>query len=1511
MKYFFSAALAMMFLGSTQAQNSDWIEEMQDPNVNFYQVQQSFNSFWEGREIEKGKGWKQFKRWEAFTEERVYPDGARPEASILSTEFAKVQQQQQSSSNSNLGQWQAKGPFNGNPLGGVGRVNRVIFHPSNSQTVYACTPAGGLWKSTDGGSTWSTNTDLLPNLGVSDLAINPNNPQIMYLATGDRDAGDTYSYGVLKSTDGGTTWNPTGLTHNVTQQIRISDLYINPVNSNVVIASTRSGIFRTTDAGASWTSVQSGIFNEIVQQPGNPNVLFVSSIIFNSSDVYKSINNGLTWTQISNAGLPATGARRIELAVSKDDSTYVYALLANGSNGFLGLYRSTDAGVSWTQRSSTPNLLGWSTTGSDNGGQAWYDLALAVNPTNKNQVYVGGVNIWRSSNGGSSWSLNGHWFGGGGAPYVHADIHHLTFTPSGSSIYSGNDGGVYRRNDGGSSWTSLNNGMNITQYYRISAEGVDTNIVIAGAQDNGTHLLDNTWADVLGGDGMDCALDPSNPNVMYGSSQYGNFRKSSNRGASFTASFGIPNNVRGTGAWVTPIRVDPQHPDTLYIGYTRVYRSFNAGVTFTPVSPSNLTGGSDIDQIAISPSQSNVVYIAEGNNLWRSDNYASSFTNLSSNVVSSRTITQITVSPDDPLHVFITHSGYTSNQKIYESFDGGLTWTNLSLNLPNVPANTIAIQDNMGLYVGTDLGVFYKDANLSQWVPFNAGLPNVVVNDLEINYHDRKLKAGTYGRGVWQSPLYSDIVAPVAGIILPHAVCDGDTVTLKNNSSYTPTNWAWNISPNNVTYVNGTNQNSPNPQVTFTQSGIYNVSLTVSNSIGSTTTNIISGIAIGGFPLPFIEDFEATTSLDKWNIENPSPENWHRFTVGGSSPGTTALKADLFYNPDGPYSIVTPNLDFRGHDSTKLSFDYAYSGRIATSGDSLKVYIATNCSDNWTLLQAYGEDGSNNFITQNPTNFIFAPTSSADWCGNSGFGNCGEIDLSAYTNTEGVRIRFEAVSGNGNNMYLDNIQITGNPNTAPAAGFSGVQNACALTPINFMDQSYGSPSAYEWTFTGGTPAASTIKNPSIAYALAGTYAVKLKVTNALGTDSITKTSYVTIDPADSVSAILTASAMPICASDSLKVSAATLNAGTNATFEWYLNGVRVYSGANSSYDFTSLSNGDEIYLSLLSSEACAYPQQLISDTIIASVYTAVPVQITAPASLCTSDTPVTLTANPVGGVFSGFAVTGSSFDPSVAGAGNHILLYEYTDANGCANSSQVTINVSTPIPITLNSIPDVCEGANAFFLNFAQPAGGTFSGTGIRSNFFFPDSAGVGVHNVTYTFSSGGCASTSKSTTLTVRANPVKPVISVQGNSLVSTATAQTYQWFRNGNSLVGANAVTYTPTISGTYTVEAIDPAGCRTISDDFIFSGIGLDELNNALSFELFPNPATNEITIKLETQTAPDANLVIFNTIGQLVFTKSMEKSTKLTDKIDISNLPSGVYVLAIEGNNIKVRKTFIVE
>ena len=419
-----------------------WVDMMLDPSVNFYETQQEFENYWQNKSIEKGKGWKQFKRWENFIAPRVYPEGViKPE--MLYQEYNNLKQANNQFKMLPPNVWTQVGPDNV-PLEssgrkrGIGRVNTVAFHPTDPDIIYVGAPAGGFWKSLDNGQTWNTSTDFATNLGVSDIAINPNNADEIYIITGDRDGGDTYSYGLMKSLDGGNTFITTGLSFNILSGYRGNRVIIDPSNTNTIIVSTSNGIYRSTDAGVTFSQTFSGInITDIEFHPTNYNVIYGASN--GNTSIYKSTDNGLNWNQSAN-GLPSSGLSRACVAVTEDNPQVVYALFGASDNGFYGVYKSNDEGNSWSEQSTSPNLLGWSTTGSDNGGQAWYDLALAVSPNDENTLFVGGVNTWKSSDGGISWDINTHWTGSGGAEYKHADVHMLKYHPLNDFLYSGNDG---------------------------------------------------------------------------------------------------------------------------------------------------------------------------------------------------------------------------------------------------------------------------------------------------------------------------------------------------------------------------------------------------------------------------------------------------------------------------------------------------------------------------------------------------------------------------------------------------------------------------------------------------------------------------------------------------------------------------------------------------------------------------------------------------------------------------------------------------------------------------------------------------------------------------------------------------------------------------------------------------------------------------------------------------------------------------------------------------------------
>ena len=814
-----------------------WVDKMQDSTQNFYSIQQEFNNYWQNKTYERGKGYKAFRRWEWFMEPRVYPSGdlkygSRSKAfeefqNYLNQNPTLAQKIKSVNATSSTGNWTAKGPF-GSPINGdAGRLTFIRFMPGNTNTIFVGTGAGGMWMSTDGGANWSTNTNSLAVLGCSDLAIDPNNTNIMYLATGDIDAGDTYSTGILKSTDGGLTWNSTGLVWGVSSQRRIGRMLINPLLPSTLFAATSLGIYRTNNSGTTWTLVKSGNYKDMEYRSGDTSTVYAVT----ASSFFKSTTGGNTsasFVQIT-SGIPSGGARQV-VSVTPADPNYVYILRSASDNSFGGVYRSTNSGVSFTLMSNSPNIFGWDPNAGDTGGQGWYDIACGVSTTNKNEITCGGVNTWKSLDGGATWNLNTHWYGGGGVPYVHADLHAVEYI-SGTTCYLGTDGGIAVTTDGGVNWTTINGQMDIAQSYRIGQSTTTANYILSGHQDNGTNLLNGTtWKEVYGGDGADCFVDRTNNNTLVESYVNGDFNISNNGGNSWA---NITSGLTGTAAWIAPIIQSPHVANTYYCGYQQVFKTTNKGAAWTQMG--TITSGGQILYLAAAPSNSLVLYAATSGGLFKTTNGGTSWSTITTGLpTGSAQITRVAVDNTDANNIFVTFSGYSATNKVFTSVDGGASWVNISAGLPNLPVNCVIYTNNSNdaIYVGTDVGVFYRDGSMTSWTPFMTGLPNVVVNDFEIFYPTNKLRAGTYGRGVWESDLFSDPLAvPSANFSTSFSsACINVPFILSDQSSNTPTAWSWTLTGSSSAL-----SSVKNPTVTYSSSGVFTVSLISSNANGASS----------------------------------------------------------------------------------------------------------------------------------------------------------------------------------------------------------------------------------------------------------------------------------------------------------------------------------------------------------------------------------------------------------------------------------------------------------------------------------------------------------------------------------------------------------------------------------------------------------------------------------------------------------------------------------------------------
>ena len=915
------------YLGSAQ---KNWALDIHNEEKTLYEIQEDFENYWQNKTIDKGKGWKPFKRREAFMEPRVFPSGYFPYEQLYIEHKKLINQPKNTSQSQFEANWQAFGPTqvplqNNGTKRGVGRINNVTFDPNNNNILWVGSPSGGLWKSVDGGQNWSSNTDLLPNLGVSDIAIDPLNSDIMYIITGDRDSDDTYAYGLMKSIDGGMSWNSTGLSFNINSAYRGNRILINPNNTNILIVSTRKSgygeTYRSTDGGESWELVLQGP-NLISMEFNTSNPDQIYAVTTGTSKYYRSFDNGLTWENVTNdSGLPNSGNSRAVIGVTPANSNIVYVLYSSGGGGFGGLYKSSDGGYNFTLQSNSPNILSWEVDGSGNDGQGTYDLALAVSPYNENLIFTGGINIWKSTNGGIDFNICSHWYGAEGIEYVHADQHILKYNPSNGILYSGNDGGIYKSEDNGNFWTDISDDLQITQFYKIGISQTNYGLLLGGTQDNGTLRCnsENDWDAIRGGDGMECAIDPTDPSIMYSELYYGDIAISTNGGQNW-------DNIApdSDGAWITPYEIDQNNPNRIVIGYDNVYESLDYGSSWQMISGTFNNSGS-IDVISLT-TNNDVIYISESDNIYKTTNGGENWDNISSGLPNN-IITDIVVDPNNYNKIWLTFSGYSNENKVYYSNDGGINWINISNDLPNLPVNCIVLyQPQETLFVGTDIGVFYKDSTMNNWSLFNQGLPNVIVNELEYHINSNSLFAATYGRGVWVTSLPST-APPVASFNYSiDDECSG-LVSFYNTSNNSES-IEWFFGDNQIsTEENSTHQ--------YINDGTYEVKLVVNNLLGTDTLVQIINIDVLDLPNVIGNQSCTPTSLELYaeSSNQNSNINWYdsplngNLIYSGNTFTTDFLDATTSYYANYSEVIGSENIGSIAHEGSN-----EYSGSANSSG---------------------------------------------------------------------------------------------------------------------------------------------------------------------------------------------------------------------------------------------------------------------------------------------------------------------------------------------------------------------------------------------------------------------------------------------------------------------------------------------------------------------------------------------------------------------------------------------------
>ncbi|TRX60748.1 T9SS type A sorting domain-containing protein [Fulvivirga sp. M361] len=717
------------------AQAQDIFQLMQDDDIKVKKLERKGDRYFKNRDKGKGSGYKLYMRnlyWakrnadangEVISQTQVL-DECHSFQSSWDKRANRTSQRVQSSS-----EWKELGPFNWTRTRswspGLGRIVSIAVEPTEQQIIYAGSPGGGIWKTVDAGRSWRPLGDDMVNMFIWSIAIDPNNSNTVFLGNS---AGQ-----IMKSIDGGNSWSEIYRVSGTPRRILIHP------NSNIIFIGTTRSLYRSQNGGGSFSRVMNAKAEDVEFKPGNTNVVYACGDRF-----YRSTNGGASFSRIT-SGIVAN--ERMKLAVTPANPNIVYLVQKRGS-GFGRLYRSLDGGSSFSVRADYNSV----STRDVYFTQAARDMAITVSNTNANEVHLGGMNYSRSLDGGVSFNTMAAWNQPNDRSYVHADIEVLQYING--VIYFGTDGGIFRSTDRGNNCADLTQGgLAVRQYYRIGGAATDANMIVGGAQDNGTNIMNGAnrqFKEWLGADGMECFIDHKNKNVVYGTVQFGSLYKSTDGGNSI-GSISKPGDFRGE--WVTPFSMDPINNNTIYVGYGNLYKSNNGGRSGSWRNiTSSISIGGNLDEMAIAASNNNYIYIANGGRVWRTKNGQNSNPSWTEVSNFSGTVNYIAVDPKNPERVAIAASG----SRVYLSTNAGNVWTNIRGNLPNISAQCLVFDDTdvKGLYVGMQSGVYYTNDDLNEWVPFSTNLPGVLTSELEIHYPTRKIRVATYGRGIWESDLY-------------------------------------------------------------------------------------------------------------------------------------------------------------------------------------------------------------------------------------------------------------------------------------------------------------------------------------------------------------------------------------------------------------------------------------------------------------------------------------------------------------------------------------------------------------------------------------------------------------------------------------------------------------------------------------------------------------------------------------------------------------------------------------
>ena len=1014
-----------------------WVQLMYSEKPNEGRIIEEYNKFYTTNEFVKNQHTQYYKRWIR---------------SLSRTTNLNTNSSKSKSSN----QWQCIGPWDFDKdansrsyAPGSAHVYTVEQSISNPNILYAGTATAGAWKTTDKGDNWNLITREISLNGVYAIEIDFLDPDVIYISG---------NGGIFRSYDSGSNWTSIGNATFTNLFHSVTDIKLNPTNNLELFVATDEGLFKSTDRGDNFSTIMTGNFLEIEFHPNSADTMYFVKQTANKTEFYRSDDGGNTITLYSN-GWPNPNStdeqKRTEIAVSAAEPDKIVALAtgsANGGSGLYGIYISNDKGENWTFKCCGPqpagipdsiniNMMGWQPDGSDDGGQYYYDLALAINPTNADIIHVGGVNHWISTDGGMSFTCPSKWSTPYKKGYVHADIHDINYF--GNDLWFACDGGIFYSSDYGDSIYKKQNGIAGTDFWGFGAGFKDGDVMLGGTYHNGTLLKDgntyiNDWLSTDGGDNIRGFVNFGMPRIAY--SDYNGKILSGDRAIDIsTFSLALKPNASYIIGESSQMEFDPRCFNWSYIGNdSTLWISKDNASTYSPVYHFD----DKVTSVEVAWSNPDVIYVATWpswwgtKKLWRTDNAGQNWSDITPTNINGQDWIpyDITISSDDENTLWIARTSMyggvqdAQGYEVFKSSDGGITWDNWSTStLDNINATNIEHQrgSDGGVYLGTRDAVYYRNNTMTDWEIYDNNLPKSTTSTQLIPYYrEGKLFNGT-NRSAYEIEFYENS-PPSAQISADRLTinCLNDTVRFVDHSAVrlNSASWEWFFpggSPNT--------SNLENPIVVYSSPGSYDVTLKVIDTFGTSTQTIPNFITYTDTVFPITN---SNSLYERFNSSIFPPSDWQNPTSSYSwqsivvdtgincLPDTVAYVNHYWIDQSGEEAYLISNkLKLGGGQTAEnwLIYDYAYSGYAPGYDDGLRIEISTDCGASWDSI--YGAIGPDLQTTS--------------YVGNAWYPTCGSwdtdsINLSTWGfNGDTIMIRFVAINDYGNRFFMDNIKVNG------------------------------------------------------------------------------------------------------------------------------------------------------------------------------------------------------------------------------------------------------------------------------------------------------------------------------------------------------------------------------------------------------------------------------------------------------------------------------------------------------